>query len=244
MRNDTGLQTDLLRSGLKNHVLIVDPDPAIHRLVRVGLSRLPFDLTETANAQQALEACVRQQPDLALVELHLPDRDGIDLMSDLQALHPTPVLILSAMDDERCKIQALNAGADDYIVKPFNLDELVARMHVSLRRRRTVNGLKTFVSGGLQVDLVRRLVSVEGRFVNLTPTEYALLRLVIVHGGEPVTHRQLWEAIRGPDAAFEAHRVRVHMSNLRRKLEPDPAHPQYIITEVGTGYRLRVTSLS
>ena len=182
------------------------------------------------------------RPDLVILDLGLPDISGIEITRRLREWTPVPIIIVTVQEQESAKIAALDAGADDYVTKPFGMGELLARMRASLRRAASPAAEPIFSSGQLTVDLGQRLVTVAGREVQLTPTEYDLLRTLVTHAGKVLTHRQLLRQVWGTGYEGEAHLLRVNMSNLRHKLEPDAARPSFILTEPGVGYRLRVTT--
>ena len=221
-------------------VLVVDDEPTIRRFLRTSLAGHGYVLFEASTGQDAVSAVVTHRPDLVILDLGLPDMDGIEVTRLLRQWTATPIIILTVQEQEAAKIAALDAGADDYVTKPFAMGELLARMRAALRRAASPAPEPLFSSGQLVVDLSRRLVMEGGREVQLTPTEYDLLRALVVHAGKVLTHRQLLRQVWGLGYEEEAHLLRVNMSNLRRKLEPDPARPVYILTEPGVGYRLRV----
>lgn len=220
-------------------VLVVDDEMAIRRFLRVALNGQGFIVSEAANGQQALQALLVEHPDLVILDLGLPDIEGVEVTHRLREWSQTPVIILSVREQEADKIAALDAGADDYLTKPFGLGELMARIRVVLRHQ--VQGQKEPVieTGGLCIDLAHRLVTIQGREVQLTPTEYEILRVLAMNMEKVLTHRHLLHLIRG-EGYDDVHLLRVNMSNLRRKIEPDPTRPTYIHTEPGVGYRLKV----
>jgi two-component system KDP operon response regulator KdpE len=220
-------------------VLVVDDEPAIRRFLRVSLSAHGYVVFEADNGQAALSAIVADRPDLIILDLGLPDLDGVEVTRLLREWTHIPIIILSVRGQEADKIAALDAGADDYLTKPFGAGELLARMRVALRRAGQSGLQPVFTSGDLTVDLVRRMVTVAGQEVQLTPTEYDLLRVLVTYAGKVLTHRQLLREVWGLGYEQEMHMLRVNVSNLRRKIEPDPARPRYILTEPGVGYRLR-----
>jgi two-component system, OmpR family, KDP operon response regulator KdpE len=220
-------------------ILVVDDEPAIRRFLRVSLTAHDYAVVEAENGQAALAAVTAHRPSLVILDLGLPDISGIEVTRLLREWSRVPILILSVRGQEADKIAALDAGADDYITKPFGLGELLARMRAALRHASGTNEDGVFVSGDLTVDLTRRVVTVSGREAQLTPTEYDLLRVLVSHADKVLTHRQLLREVWGPGYEGEAHTLRVNISNLRRKIEPEPARPRYIITEPGVGYRLR-----
>lgn len=223
-------------------VLVVDDEPAIRRFLRTSLDAHGYGVFEAMNGKEALSAAATHRPDLIILDLGLPDMDGIEVTRLLREWTQIPIIIVTVQEQERAKIAALDAGADDYVTKPFGMGELLARMRASLRRAASPAGEPVFTSGQLTVDLGRRLVTIGEREVQLTPTEYELLRTLVAHAGKVLTHRQLLRQVWGVGYESETHLLRVNMSNLRRKLEPNAARPNYISTEPGVGYRLRVSS--
>ena len=222
-------------------VLVVDDEPAIRRFLRTSLTAHDYAVFEAVNGKEALTAVAAHRPDLVILDLGLPDLDGIEVTRRLREWTPIPIIMLTVQEQEAAKIAALDAGADDYVTKPFGMGELLARMRVALRRAASPVIEPIFARGELTVDLARRLVTIGGDEVQLTPTEYDLLRTLVVNAGNVLTHRQLLRQVWGVGYDGETHLLRVNMSNLRHKLEPDPTHPQHILTEPGVGYRLRVT---
>ena len=223
-------------------ILVVDDEPAIRRFLHTSLAAHDYVVFEVASGQEALTAVVAHRPDLIVLDLGLPDMDGIEVTRLLREWTQIPIIIVTVQEQEAAKIAALDAGADDYVTKPFGMGELLARMRVALRRAASPAAEPVFTSGELTVDLARRLVTVGDREVQVTPTEYDLLRTLVAHAGKVLTHRQLLRQVWGVGYEGEAHLLRVNMSNLRHKLEPDAARPNYILTEPGVGYRLRVNS--
>lgn len=221
-------------------VLVVDDELAIRRFLHTSLSGHGYTLFEAINGQEALSAVVACRPDLVILDLGLPDLDGIEVTRRLREWTQVPIIIVTVQDQEAAKVAALDTGADDYITKPFGMGELLARMRVALRRASSPAAEPVFATGELSVDLARRLVSAGGREVQLTPTEYELLRALVTHAGKVLTHRHLLRQVWGAGYEGETHLLRVNMSNLRHKLEPDAARPSYILTEPGVGYRLRI----
>jgi two-component system KDP operon response regulator KdpE len=195
---------------------------------------------EAANGQDAINAVVSSHPDLIILDLGLPDVDGIEVTRRLREWSQTPIIILSVREAENDKISALDAGADDYLTKPFSTGELMARMRVALRRQSTKPDDPILQVDNLKMDVARRLVTVDHTQISLTPTEYEILRLLLQNGGKVITHRQLLRHVWGPAYESELHILRVNISNLRRKIEPDPSRPHYLLTEPGVGYRIRV----
>jgi two-component system KDP operon response regulator KdpE len=219
-------------------ILIVDDERAIRRFLKAGLSSHGFEVIEADHGEEALNLAATQNPDVIILDLGLPDMDGVEVTRRLREWTPIPIIILSVRDQEAEKIRALDVGADDYLTKPFGVGELVARIRVALRHAFNTETQPIFRVKGLLVDLARRQVSVDGNEVSLTPNEYEVLKLLVQHAGKVVTHRQLLHHVWGVDYESEAHLLRVHVSNLRHKIEPDPSQPFYILTEAGVGYRL------
>lgn len=222
-------------------VLVVDDEAAIRRYLRTSLAAHGYVVFEAESGQAALSAVTADRPDLIILDLGLPDIDGIAVTRLLREWSTIPILILSVRGHEADKIAALDAGADDYVTKPFGTGELLARMRVALRRTSQSKVEPVFVVDDLAVDLGRRLVTIAGDEVQLTPTEYDLLRVLVTHAGRVLTHHHLLRQVWGVGYEQETHMLRVNVSNLRRKLEPDPARPHYILTEPGVGYRLRAS---
>ena len=223
---------------MSTRVLVVDDERQILRALRVVLSREGFTVATAERAQEALDMAATDQPDAAIVDLVLPDGDGVEVCAGIREWSQMPILVLSAVGDESEKIRALNAGADDYVTKPFAPGELVARLNATLRRagQRPVEEAVVAVDG-LEVDLPGRMVRRDGERVHLTPTEFELLRMLVRHRGRLLTHRMLFGEVWGPSYEDDAQVLRVHIANLRRKLEPDTARPRYITTDPGVGYR-------
>lgn len=220
-------------------ILVVDDEPAIRRFLRASLATHGYEIFEAANGKEALSAAIAHRPDLIVLDLGLPDIEGIEVTRRLREWSKTPILILSVREHESEKIAALDAGADDYLTKPFGIGELLARMRAALRHAALPSAEPVHTIDGLMMDLERRLVTVDGREVQLTPTEYDLLRTLVVSAGKVLTHHQLLRAVWGVAYEQEMHLLRVNISNLRRKIETDPTRPHYILTEPGVGYRLR-----
>lgn len=221
-------------------VLVVDDEQGIRKFLRTCLTTQGYELFEAATGQAALQAVPASRPDVIVLDLGLPDLDGIDVTRALREWTEIPILILSVRDGESDKIAALDAGADDYLTKPFGVGELLARIRSALRRASKPANTAVFEAGDLNVDLVKRLVQICDRRVQLTPTEYDLLRALVRYPDRVLTHRHLIREVWG-GACYEdeMHLLRVNVSNLRRKLESDPTRPRYVVTEAGVGYRLR-----
>lgn len=226
-------------SALKNQVLVIDDEPAIRKLLRTGLSTQGYEITDARNGRTALEALEGEPPDLIILDLGLPDMSGHELLRLIREKHEhVPILVLSSREDERGKVEALDFGADDYVTKPFGMNELLARMRAALRHRIAEQvGRSIFRAGDLSVDLVRRIVRVGDTDVRLSPKEYEVLRQLVHHAGRVMTHAQLLREVWG--GSTDTQYLRVYVRALRQKLEPNPEQPQYILTETGVGYRLR-----
>jgi len=219
-------------------VLVVDDEPPIRKLLRMGLGTQGYEILEAPNGKTALELAARK-PDLIILDLGLPDLQGLELLRMLRSQNErVPIVVLSSRGDEAAKVQALDLGADDYVTKPFGMDELLARMRAALRHQLQVGGERPiFRLGELTVDLVRRIVKIGDRDVKLSPKEYDLLRVLVQHAGKVLTHKflmkELWSEL--TDSQY----LRVYVRQLRQKIEADPERPHYVLTETGIGYRLR-----
>jgi two-component system KDP operon response regulator KdpE len=221
-------------------VLVVDDEPQIRRFLRTSLGAHGYTILEASNGQEALLRATSERPDILVLDLGLPDMDGMEVIRRVREWSKVPIIVLSVRGRESDKIAALDAGADDYVTKPFGMGELMARIRAALRNRlEKETDEPVFESGGLRVDLAKRLVSVDGREIRLTPTEYDLLRVLVANAGKVVTHQHLLREVWGPADVDETHYVRVYVGQLRQKLEADPAQPKHIVTEPGVGYRLR-----
>lgn len=218
-------------------VLIVDDEPQILRALSVTLRGAGYTVDTAATAAEALTAAAAHPPEAVVLDLVLPDGVGTDVCRELRKWTDAPVIVLSAVGDERQKVAALDAGADDYVTKPFSVDELLARLRAVLRRRASVHE-PVIVVGELRVDVPDRAVTVRGRRVKLSPREFDLLRVLAQSQGRLLTHQTLLREVWGPAYRMEAHYLHVYVSHLRKKIEPDPASPRYVITEPGAGYRL------
>ena len=223
-------------------ILVVDDEQAIRRYLRLSLSAHGYGVAEAGSGREALLAAESIQPELIILDLGLPDMDGIEVLHRLRGQTATPVLILSIRENEQDKVAALDAGADDYLSKPFGNEELLARIRGALRRSTHARLSSQFQVGELKVDLVSRQVVIGSKEVALTHTEYDLLWTLVQNAGKVLTHRQILHAVWGGEHEQESHLLRVTLSNLRRKIEPDPSQPRYILTEPGVGYRLRANS--
>ena len=220
------------------HVLVVDDEPALLRTVSANLGRRGFRV-ETARTGESAIAQAEDHPDLIILDLGLPDTDGLDVIRRVRARYDTPIIVLSARDSEREKVKALESGADDYLTKPFGVDELVARVRVALRHSARIGGSEpVFRTGALTVDLERRRVTVDAEEIRLSPTEYAVLVALVRNADRVVTDAQLLRQVWGPEYGDEDHYLHVYVARLRKKIERDPQKPRYLITEPGVGYRL------
>jgi len=222
-------------------VVVIEDEPQIRRFLRAALVSQGYRFYEAATGHEGLAEAATRQPDVIILDLGLPDLDGLEIIRRVREWTSVPIIVLSARDQEGDKIRALDLGADDYVSKPFGVGELLARMRAALRHAAIASQQRVepvFTLGALQVDLMRRRVSVGGTEVHLTPIEYKLLTTLVRHAGNVVTHRQLLKEVWGPTYEDQAHYLRVFMLQLRRKLEADPARPRYLRTEPGVGYRL------
>jgi len=219
-------------------VLVVDDEPQIVRGLRVILQNAGYRVEEATTKKEALDAVSVRPPDAIVLDLVLPDGDGIEITNDIRRWSQVPIVVLSAVGDEQQKVRALDAGADDYVTKPFGTDELLARVRAVLRRR-SEEGDAAVRVGELEIDLADRSVRRDGEDVHLTPIEFDLLSQLAEHPGRLVTHRQLLQEVWGPGYEDETHYLRVHFAHVRAKIESDPSNPRYVITEPGIGYRLR-----
>ena len=219
-------------------ILVADDEPPIRRFLRTSLAGQGYHVVEAATGGEALSTIRTERPDLVILDLGLPDIDGVDLIRMVRRTSQLPIIILSSRDGERGKVEALDLGADDYVTKPFGMDELVARVRSALRHRLLEQGEPAaFVSGDLTVDLVRRLVHVRGEEVKLSPREFDILQILVRHAGKVLTHkfiiREVWKV------ETDVQYLRIYIKQLRRKIEANPQQPHHIVTETGVGYRLR-----
>ena len=222
-------------------VLVVDDEPPIRRFLRTSLVASGYRIVEADNAAGALRLLAGEKPDLVILDLGLPDRSGLEVIAEIRRTSTVPILVLSARHDEQSKVEVLDLGADDYVSKPFGMDELMARLRAALRHAFQAQGeLAVFVSGDLTVDLVRRHVTRGVQEIKLSPKEFDLLRHLVMHAGKVLTHGHLLREVWGPAQAEEVQYLRVFIRGLRQKLEPDPTRPTHILTELGVGYRLQL----
>jgi len=225
----------------KPHILVIDDEPQIRRFLNATLTGHGYDVREAAIATEGTKMLSNHPPDLLILDLGLPDKDGLEVLKELRTWNALPVIVLSARGFEQAKVDALEAGADDYLTKPFGAAELLARIKVALRHARqgTASPTDTFIAGGLSVNLEKRIVMVDEQEVRLTPTEYKLLATLIQNAGKVVTHGQLLREVWGKRSSEQGHYLRVYMQHLRQKLGDDALNPRFIMTETGIGYRLR-----
>jgi two-component system, OmpR family, KDP operon response regulator KdpE len=226
-------------------VLLIEDEPQMRRFLRAALGNEQYDLIEAPTAREGLAQAAGRNPALILLDLGLPDGDGLQVTREIRAWSTTPIIVISARGQERDKVAALDAGADDYLTKPFGVEELLARMRVALRHAASAAGGSPdpiFEARGLRVDLASRQVFKDGVEVHLTPLEFKLLQTLVRHAGKVLTHRQLLKEVWGVNAVNQNHYLRVYVTQLRHKLEQDPAQPRLLQTETGVGYRLRTES--
>jgi two-component system, OmpR family, KDP operon response regulator KdpE len=221
-------------------VLVVEDEPSIQKFLAASLSAAGYRLAEAYTGEQAIREATQQPPDLVILDLGLPDIDGQTVLARLREWLHAPIIVLSARDQEQQKVLALDHGADDYLTKPFSTAELLARMRVALRHAAKTGEAESpvFQSGELKIDLATRRVFIRDEEIHLTPIEYKILTTLAQHAGKVLTHRQLLQAVWGPQQSQEVHYLRVFMAGLRRKIEADSAQPRYLLTEQGVGYRL------
>lgn len=221
-------------------IILVEDDKQIRRFVRAALEAESCQVFEAETARQGLVEAGTRKPDLVILDLGLPDRDGVDFIRDLRSWSELPVIVLSARSDEQDKIAALDAGADDYLTKPFGVGELLARVRVALRHREKAggNGATIVEFDEVRIDLAERTVKRKGQLVHLTPIEYRLLVMLVRNVGKVLTHQHILREVWGPSRVESSHYLRIYMGQLRHKLEENPAQPRYLLTEVGVGYRL------
>ena len=221
-------------------ILVVDDEAAIRRFLKAGLGAEGYELVEADTGAAAVALAAKEKPDLVILDLGLPDKDGTEVLREIRHASLVPVIVLSVRSDEKGKVAALDLGADDYITKPFGMSELVARIRAALRHRLQQQGeAPVFRSGDLAVDLVRRVVTLAGKEVKLSAKEYDLLRMLVMHAGKVLTHQFLLREVWGPAHTEDVQYLRVYVRTLREKLEEEPTRPRYILTETGVGYRLK-----
>lgn len=220
------------------HILVIDDENHIRKMLRIALKSVGYDVSEADSVASGLAAAARQQPDLVVLDLGLPDGDGLDLLSELRSFSKVPVIVLSVRNSDPDKIKALDIGAQDYVTKPFSVEELLARIRAQLRDRLPDDTPALLDDGYLHIDLARRLVRCKGELIELTPKEYAVLAKLAQHRQCVITQKQLLEQIWGPSHTEDTHYLRIVVSHIRQKIGDDPSTPRYLITEAGIGYRL------
>jgi two-component system KDP operon response regulator KdpE len=218
-------------------ILIVDDEPQIRRVMRTTLSSNGYSVIEARSGEEALGIIRKERPELVLLDVNMPGMGGLEVCREIRDQSEVAIIMLTVRNTEHDKVLALDAGADDYVVKPFSIEELLARIRAALRRTSSAEPVPTYVSSDLEIDFERRKVLVQGRPVRLTPKEFELLRHLVASQGKPLEHRRLLQAVWGPDYGDETEYLRVFINQLRKKIEPDPAHPKYIHTDPWVGYR-------
>ena len=221
------------------NILVVDDEPQIRRVLRSTLSFRGYVITEASSGEEAIDTARKAKPDLILLDVNLPGISGIETCREIRSWSDTPIIILTVRNAERDKVVALDAGADDYVTKPFGIEELLARVRASLRRHSAADTLAPFHSKEFSVDFEGRRVTVAGEQVHLAPKEFEVLKQLIAQQGKPVTHRRLLQAVWGPEYGEETENLRVVVNQLRKKIEKDPSHPKFILTEPWVGYRFQ-----
>ncbi|HVH71267.1 MAG TPA: response regulator transcription factor [Candidatus Dormibacteraeota bacterium] len=226
------------------NILVVDDEPQIRRVLRSTLTSSGYVIVEAKTGEEALERMRKERPDLVLLDVNMPGMGGIEACREIRRASDAPIIMLTVRNAERDKVAALDAGADDYVVKPFGIEELLARIRAALRRYAPGDALPPFVSKDLSIDFEARQVKVRDRDVHLTPKEFDVLKHLVANQGKPLTHRRLLQAVWGPDYGEETESLRVVINQLRKKLEADPAHPKYLVTEPWVGYRFQPTRVN
>ena len=220
-------------------ILVVDDEPQIRRVMRSTLSTHGYLITEAKTGEEGVESARKERPDLVLLDINMPGMGGLEACKEIRRLSDAPIIMLTVRNAERDKVMALDAGADDYVVKPFGIEELLARIRSALRRYAPGDAVPPFVSKDVNIDFESRQVTVRGRDVHLTPKEFDVLKHLVANQGKPLTHRRLLQSVWGPDYGEETENLRVVINQLRKKIEADPAHPKYILTEPWIGYRFQ-----
>jgi two-component system KDP operon response regulator KdpE len=220
-------------------ILVVDDEPQIRRVLRATLSSRGYVIIDAKTGEEGIELARKEKPDLVLLDVNMPGMGGLEACREIRRASNAPIIMLTVRDAERDKVAALDAGADDYVVKPFGIEELLARVRAALRRHGTGEVLAPFETKDLSIDFESRKVRARGKDVHLTPKEYEVLKLLIANQGKPLTHRRLLQVVWGPDYGEETENLRVVINQLRKKIERDPAHPKYILTEPWVGYRFQ-----
>ena len=226
------------------NILVVDDEPQIRRVMRSTLSVHGYVITEATNGEDAIESVRKNRPDLVLLDVNMPGIGGLEACREIRRSSDAPIIMLTVRNAERDKVAALDAGADDYVVKPFGIEELLARIRAALRRYSPGDAVPPFVSKDVTIDFESREVCVRGRTVHLTPKEFDVLKHLVANQGKPLTHRRLLQSVWGPDYGEETENLRVVINQLRKKIEADPAHPKFILTEPWIGYRFQAKRAS
>ena len=221
------------------HILVVDDEPQIRRVLRSALSTHGYVITDAKTGEEALESIRKERPDLVLLDVNMPGMGGIEACREIRRAVDAPIIMLTVRNAERDKVVALDAGADDYVVKPFGMEELLARIRAALRRHAPGDALPAFNSREVTIDFESRRLTVRGKDVHLTPKEFDVLKFLVANQGKPLTHRRLLQAVWGPDYGEETENLRVVINQLRKKIESNPAQPKYILTEPWVGYRFQ-----
>jgi two-component system KDP operon response regulator KdpE len=221
-------------------ILVVDDEPQIRRVLRATLTGHGYIISDAKNGEEALDSIRKQRPDLVLLDVNMPGMGGIEACREIRRISDAPIIMLTVRSAERDKVSALDAGADDYVVKPFGIEELLARIRAALRRYAPGEAMPPFVSKDLNIDFEARETVVRGQIVHLTPKEFEVLKYLIANQGKPLAHRRLLQAVWGPDYGDETENLRVVINQLRKKIEANPAHPKYIVTEPWIGYRFQL----
>jgi two-component system, OmpR family, KDP operon response regulator KdpE len=224
-------------------ILVVDDETQIRRVLQATLLHAGYDVIEAKNGQEAIEMVIRERPNLILLDINLPDMSGLQACSNIRLSFEGPIIMITVRNSEQDKIVALDSGADDYVVKPFTIGELLARIRAALRRFTSEESLPKIETPELTIDLERRIVDVRGQRVHLSPKEFDVLRVLVIQQGKALTHKRLLQTVWGPDHAEETENLRVVINQLRKKIEKDPAHPRYILTEPWLGYRFQLPSM-
>jgi two-component system KDP operon response regulator KdpE len=225
-------------------ILVVDDEPQIRRVLRATLSSNGYDVVEAKDGQEAIERVIRERPDLILLDVNMPGMSGLEACSKIRLSFEGPIIMVTVRNSEHDKVVALDSGADDYVVKPFAIGELLARIRAALRRSASEEPLPKIETPELSVDLEKRMINVRGERVHLSPKEFDVLRLLVIQQGKPLTHKRVLQVVWGPDHAEQTENLRVVINQLRKKIEKDPAHPCYILTEPWLGYRFQFPSIT
>ena len=225
-------------------ILVVDDEPQICRVLRMTLSSNGYDVIEANNGQEAVEMVVRESPDLILLDVNMPGMTGLEACRKIRMSFDIPIIMVTVRSSEQDKILALDSGADDYVVKPFTIGELLARIRAALRRSSSEEPLPKIESPELGIDLEKRILDVRGQRIHVSPKEFEVLRLLVLQEGKPLTHKRILQTVWGPDHAEETENLRVVINQLRKKIEKDPAHPRYILTEPWLGYRFQLPTMA